>query len=210
MDSAASTTSVSPEAWANDVLDFWFGELDDDGQAGDERSGRWWRKDPAFDREIGERFGGLIAAAKRGELEIGNEARERLAALIVLDQFTRNVGRDTAAMYALDDQAIRLAASLVRRGEDKSLPAAMRSFCYLPFMHSESLDDQEYCIAMFEVMKHEVPASLRESVLRQIDFARRHRDIVARFGRFPHRNELLGRPSTEEELTFLEQDGSSF
>lgn len=196
--------------WSEDVLDFWFGDLDDDGLAAEWVSARWWKKDSAFDREIRERFGRLLEAAGRGELEIGSEPRERLAALIVLDQFSRNVGRGTPAMYANDDRAREIAARLVEAGIDKTLPTAMRSFCYLPFMHNERLDDQNYCVALFEVMKAEAPSAARGTVDEQLDFARRHRDIVERFGRFPHRNEILRRTNTPEEVSFLGEDGSSF
>ena len=196
--------------WDEQVLDFWFGELDESGLASEERSKRWWTKDPSFDREIERRFGGLLAAAGRGELEQGSSPRERLAALIVLDQFSRNVGRGTGEMFVHDAAARSLAKEMVEQGDDQELPASMRSFCYLPFMHSEELADQERCIELFEKMAEGAEGRVRDAALNNLDFARRHHVIVERFGRFPHRNDLLGRESSAEELAFLQEDGSSF
>lgn len=197
-------------AWIDEVLDYWFGPLDEHGLASSERSQRWWAKDEAFDREIEERFGPLLEAADRGELSPSSDPRARLAALIVLDQFSRNVGRGSAAMFEHDGAALRLAKRMVQDGDDRALPASMRSFCYMPYMHSEDLADQERCIELFEVMAKESSGPVHDTATNQIDFARRHRDIIARFGRFPHRNELLGRESTAEERAFLQEDGSSF
>lgn len=196
--------------WVEDVLDFWFGDLDESGLAPAERSARWWTKDTALDQEIEKRFGHLLAAAGRGELEHGSSPRERLAALIVLDQFSRNVGRATGEMFAHDAAALALAREMVEQGDDQELPASMRSFCYLPFMHSEELADQERCIELFEEMAEQSEGRVREAALNNLDFARRHHVIVERFGRFPHRNDLLGRKSSAEELAFLQEDGSSF
>ena len=173
------------------VLGFWFG-LDPQ---------RWWTKDAAFDRDVRERFAGEHAAVLRGERDGWLATpRGRLAYVIVLDQLSRNMFRDTPRAFAADDRALDAAAGGIARGHDRDLPPGERGFLYMPYMHSELLPVQERCCELF--------ASLGDA--EQLDYARRHRDIVARFGRFPHRNAILGRPSTPEELAFLTQPGSSF
>lgn len=196
--------------WVEDVNTFWFGSLDDAGVAAEETSARWWKADPNFDRRIQERFGELHEAAARGDLDIGDDPRERLAALIVLDQFSRNMKRGSAAMYANDDAALQIARKMTREGQDKELPAAMRAFCYLPFMHSENLEDQDYCVALFEVAAYETSGRAEEAMRQNLDFAKRHRDQIATFGRFPHRNALLGRANTAEEQRHLDTGGETF
>ncbi len=173
-----------------DVLSFWFAD-----------PARWWRKDPAFDDEIRSRFAGLHAAVVRGEHEAWRDTpRGALAYVIVLDQFSRNMFRDSARMFAGDAQALSAARATVDRGDDHALTSDERLFLYMPFMHSEELADQDRCMTLLEALGRSF----------ELDYARRHRDIVARFGRFPHRNQLLGRTPTPEELEFLKQPGSSF
>ena len=194
-----------------DVLEFWFGTLNDSGRADSAHSQRWWRKDPSFDASIRERFAPLHAAIANGERETWLEQpRERLAYVIVLDQFSRNMFRDTARMFAADARALDAARGGVAHGDDRRLAADERSFLYMPFMHSEALADQERCIELFAQFARELPESERESARAQRQYAERHRDIVRRFGRFPHRNRLLGRESTPEEQEFLKQPGSAF
>jgi uncharacterized protein (DUF924 family) len=172
-----------------DVLSFWFAY-----------PARWWRKDPAFDAEVRERFLGLHGAIDRGEREAWLEAvRGTLAYVIALDQLSRNMFRGTARMFASDARARAAARRAVDRGDDHALSEDERSFLYMPFMHSEDLVDQDRCASLFA---SSVPAQLR--------YAEQHRDIIRRFGRFPHRNALLGRESTPEEQEFLKQPGSSF
>ena len=113
-------------------------------------------------------------------------------------------------MFAGDDRALALARTLLDRGDDRALSPFERSFLYMPFMHSEALADQERCVDLFEALVHDTATPVRERMEYNLTFARAHRDIVARFGRFPHRNDALGRPSTEEERRFLTQPGSSF
>jgi uncharacterized protein (DUF924 family) len=196
---------------SEDVLEFWFGELDAHGRADEAHASRWWQKDAAFDQEIRERFGPLHRAIVRGaHADWLQSARGRLATIIVLDQFSRNMFRGTAEMFAQDAKALRLAVDGIERGDDRVVANDERAFFYLPLMHSEELDVQERCVDLFATWCEAVEGDLRKSVEYSLDFARRHRDIVARFGRFPHRNALLGRPSTPEELAFLEEPGSSF
>jgi len=196
---------------SEDVLSFWFGELDEHGLASQETSAKWFTKSAAFDDEVRARFGDLHAAIARGENESWlDDARGRLAYVVVLDQLSRNMFRGTKEMFAFDERALAAAASGVENGHDRPLACAERTFLYMPFMHAESLDAQERCIELFRGLAEDLSDPARSRVLNNVDYAVRHRDIVARFGRFPHRNELLGRPSTEEESAFLKEPGSSF
>ena len=179
------------------VLDFWFGH---EPVARPE----WFRKDPAFDAGIRSRFGTAIDAALAGA-RFGNTPAERLASVIVLDQFTRNVFRDTPRAFAGDAAALELALGLCGRGEDRALPVWQRAFAYLPFEHAEDLAMQDRSVAAFEALAGEQP-----DVASMLDYAHRHREVIRRFGRFPHRNAILGRPSTAAELAFLAQPGSRF
>ncbi len=191
-------------AAAEEVLDFWFGRPGDDHHL--QPRPEWFRKDPAFDAAIRERFGALIEAALRGELA-GWAARPRpaLAEVIVLDQFTRNARRGSAGMFDGDARALAAARALVASGADRTLPGVMRQFAYLPFEHSETLADQAECLRLFEQLGRDDPA-----LAGLLEWAQKHHDIVARFGRFPHRNAALGRSSTPEETEFLKQPGSGF
>jgi uncharacterized protein (DUF924 family) len=195
----------------DDVLSFWFGELDRHGCADAVHAARWWKKDPAFDAEIGRRFGALHAAIAAGECEDWLVTdRGRLAYVIVLDQFSRNMFRGTARMFACDEQACAVALSAIDAQVDRRLALDERGFLYMPLMHSESLALQERCVALFAGLVEATDAETGGRVLEQLEYARRHRDIVARFGRFPHRNAALGRMSTSEEVAFLAEPGSSF
>lgn len=197
---APNTTPLDPEA--RKVLDFWFGELNEEGKAPPEQVTRWFKKDPAFDEEIRSAFGALHRAVAAGEREawLGNP-EERLAYVVVLDQFSRNMFRGSGEMFAHDTRALAAALGAIDLGMDHLLPVAMRSFFYLPLMHSEELEVQERCMKLYQAMD---PAGQGN------DFARQHRNIVARFGHFPHRNALLGRASSVEEEIFLQESGSSF
>ena len=196
---------------AAEILHFWFGALDADGLAAPEKQERWFRKDPAFDEEIRRRFGAEHAAVAAGRRAAWRATpRGRLAEVVVLDQFTRNLFRDTAAMFAADAEALACARRAIALGDEASLETDERAFLYMPFMHAETLADQDRCLALFEALAATRTGKARERVQANLAFARAHREIVARFGRFPHRNGLLGRPSTPAELEFLEQPGSSF
>lgn len=186
----------------DDVWTAWFGALDDAGAAAPEVMARWWRKDPAFDAELTARFAPLHRAVVAGAHEAWRETpRGAVACVVVLDQLSRHMFRGTPAMYASDAQALAAAKDAVARGFDRVVPAAARGFLYLPYMHSEVLADQDACVALFA----DVPGAAES-----VDFAERHRAIVRRFGRFPHRNAILGRASTAEEQAFLREPGSSF
>jgi uncharacterized protein (DUF924 family) len=171
-----------------EVLEFWFGR---------ERKA-WFAKDARFDTEIRSRFLQLHEQAAAGGLAgWQEEPRSCLALVIVLDQFPRNMFRGTARAFAADPLAREAARTLVDRGWDKALTADERTFAYLPFEHSESLEDQERSLRLFEGSEN-------------FEWARKHYEVVRRFGRFPHRNAALGRESTPEEIEFLKQPGSGF
>jgi uncharacterized protein (DUF924 family) len=186
------------------ILDFWFGPSTDPAHT--QTRSQWFRKDAAFDAEITRRFGPLIDAALADELQDWTTTPEStLALILVLDQFTRNTGRDTPRAFAGDPRALLLAKSLVASGADRGLTGVQRQFVYLPFEHSESITDQDTSIRLFAQLGQDEPA-----LASLLEWAERHRVIVARFGRFPHRNASLGRPSTTEETEFLAQPGSGF
>ena len=185
----------------SDVLEFWFGAPDAPVAARAE----WFRKDDAFDALIGQRFGALIDQALAGGIEGWMASPSgSLARIIVLDQFTRNVHRGTPRSFAGDPLALAGARALVANGWHLGFGALQRSFCYLPFEHSESLSDQDESLRLFGLLRDE---PLTPTVY---EYAVKHRDIIVRFGRFPHRNEILGRVSTPEELEFLTLPGSRF
>lgn len=176
-----------------DILDFWFRETSPDS---------WFSADSALDSRIRERFADAHEAAGRGALDDWTDTpKGTLALVIVVDQFSRNLHRGTPRAFALDGRARQIALEALDRGDDQALCDVERQFLYLPLQHSESLSDQELSVRLAEE---------RTSLPVFQDFARRHRDIIARFGRFPHRNRILGRESTPEESEFLEQPGSSF
>lgn len=187
----------------SDVLDFWFGR-EDDPDYGESRDA-WFRKDEAFDATVRDRFGGLYEEAAAGGLDgWREEAGSCLALVIVLDQFPRNMFRGDARTHATDGEALDAAKYAIERGLDRELPAFQRMFLYMPFMHAESVGDQRRSVELFEGLAAEPGGP------DVVEYAVGHRDIVERFGRFPHRNALLGRETTPEEAEFLTQPGSSF
>jgi uncharacterized protein (DUF924 family) len=189
---------------AQAVLDFWFGTPQQPHHL--QPRPEWFRKDAAFDAAIRDGFGTQIEAALRGDLD-GWLARPlaAVAYILLLDQFTRNAFRDQPGMYAGDARALAAARQLVAAGTDRQLPALMRQFVYLPFEHSEQRADQDESVRLFGALAADDPRLADLPV-----WAEKHRVIVARFGRFPHRNAILGRASTPEEAAFLQQPGSGF
>ncbi len=185
------------------VLDFWFLPFGASGHG--EPRAEWFRKDPAFDDAIRARFGGLVERALGGDLKAWSHGEAALAQILLLDQFPRNLYRNQARAFAGDVLALAAAESLLQAREDLALPPVMRVFAYLPFEHAESLADQAQSVACFEALAHEWPHG--EGFL---DYAQRHQAVIERFGRFPHRNAILGRLSTTEELQFLSEPGSRF
>ena len=202
MPAATHTPAIDPHAQA--VLDFWFGRPGDAYylQPRDE----WFRKDEAFDAAIGARFGTLIGEALRGGLaHWAAQPLGALATIIVLDQFTRNSARGTAGMFAGDARALAAAQALVASGADRALAGVQRQFVYLPFEHAEDLAMQRESMRLFAQLGRDEPA-----LAGLLEWAHKHAVIIERFGRFPHRNEALGRASTPEEVEFLKQPGSGF
>jgi uncharacterized protein (DUF924 family) len=186
------------------VLDFWFGAPGDAHHL--HSRPEWFRKDAAFDALIAQRFDTLIEAALRGELDgWAAQPRSALARIVVLDQFTRNTRRGSAGMFEGDARALVAAQAMVEGGADRTLPGVMRQFVYLPFEHAEDPAAQRESMRLFAQLEADEPA-----LAGLLEWARKHAEIVERFGRFPHRNALMGRASTPEEAEFLKQPGSGF
>jgi uncharacterized protein (DUF924 family) len=194
---------------ADDVLAFWFGETlhDSDGEA----AKRWFTYDPDFDAQILRRFGHLPEQAAAGNLDRWMDAAgSALARVIVLDQFPRNLYRHDSRAFAFDGLALAGSEAAVARGFDRELHPLQASFMYLPFEHAEDLARQERGVALFEALQMRAPVGSEAQFARFADYARRHRAVIARFGRFPHRNALVGRESGPEEHEYLEQGGERF
>jgi len=182
---------MMPEEWKSDpseVVRFWLAQSDK----------VWFTADPAFDAEVKDRFAGLVERARAGHLDDWAESPEgALALVILLDQMTRNIHRDSPEMFAADGKALGIAKQAIAKSFDEDLPKHKRRWLYMPFMHSEDLADQERSIELFT----------RSDISESIPFAVDHADIIRRFGRFPHRNVLLGRQTTPEEAAFLAEGG---
>ncbi|PMR75564.1 DUF924 domain-containing protein [Billgrantia endophytica] len=177
---------------AEQVIAFWFQEL---------TPVQWFQKDLELDARIGQRFFGLHRSAALGELwPWRGSAVGRLAEVVILDQFSRNLFRDMPEAFAQDPMALVLAQEAVSRGLDQELAVNWRVFLYMPYMHSESLKIHDEALRLFD----------QPGLEDNLDFEHRHRDILLRFGRYPHRNAILGRESTPAELDFLQEPGSSF
>jgi uncharacterized protein (DUF924 family) len=188
---------------SQEVLDFWFGREGEEGYG--EFREVWFTKDPEFDREIRDRFESLYEQAAAGRLEgWQSNPQSSVALIVVLDQFPRNMFRGDARMYATDGLARVAALHAVEHAYDRELPPFQRLFVYLPFEHSEDLEDQRRSMELFRRLAAEMGSQ------DLLGYAARHMEIVERFGRFPHRNEILGRPTTPEEAEFLAGPDSSF
>ncbi len=175
-----------------EILNFWFEET---------KPNQWWKKDKSFDQIITERISDIHALAARCELfDWREKAHGRLAEILILDQFSRNMFRDTARAFAYDNLALALAQEAVAAGADLLLTPIERSFLYMPYMHSESLKVHAIATELFD--ENELPNN--------IDFELKHRKVIEQFGRYPHRNAALGRESTPEEVEFLKQPASRF
>ena len=198
--SDAAEAAIGPQ----DVLDFWFG-APGSAEFGTQRK-LWFVKDAEFDRRIVERFGATIERALRGELDAwAATPTGALARILLLDQFTRNAFRGDPRAFAGDAQALAAASALVGSRQDESLPPLMRAFAYLPFEHAEGLAMQDEAIRLFTRLVATAP-----ELASMLDYAHRHRAVIERFGRFPHRNAILGRQSTAEELAFISTPGTGF
>jgi uncharacterized protein (DUF924 family) len=202
---------------AAEILGYWFGDWDDDTPVDPKspRFARWFGgQNPDLDREIRERFEDDHLRAARGDLRAWEESpRGATALVILLDQFPRNMYRGTPHAFATDPLARAVTERALAAGRDQAVPLLYRQFLYLPLMHAEDLGAHERCVTLFaelaSLAKERSPGNAG-FLASAVDYARRHRDIVARFGRFPHRNAILARTSTPEEAEFLKQPGSSF
>ncbi|MET4580386.1 DUF924 family protein [Ottowia thiooxydans] len=210
------TQSPSTLPAASDVLAFWFGGMPPTDAAALQVQSQWFTKSDAFDEQIRTRFGATIEAAVQGELDSwAAEPLGWLALIIVLDQFTRNVYRGQAASFSGDSAALRWSDRGLAEGWDRSLPLMARPFAYLPLEHSEDLARQDQSVAVFQALvaqaeSAKAPAPVIATLRSNLDYAERHRDVIDRFGRFPHRNAFLGRASTQAETEYLAQPGSGF
>ena len=185
-----------------DVLDFWF---DDATEA------LWFARSDALDASIRERFGDTLKAALRGELDAWADTPEGwLALLVVRDQFSRNLYRNDARAWAGDAGTQAMALEGIARGLDRQLSPLQRVFAYLPLEHAESTDLQKHCVSLFEALVASQPPAERARFQDYLDYARRHHDVIHRFGRFPHRNAVLGRTDTPAERAYLASPGSGF
>jgi uncharacterized protein (DUF924 family) len=193
------------------VLEFWFGSNADDGAVAKEKSALWWSKSPQVDEEILQRFESQAAQAGSGELaEWQSTPSGRLALILLTDQFPRNLYRDSPRAFAQDSKALAWCLNGIKSDFDLKLRPIERVFFYLPLEHAESLQLQEQSVRQFSALLDEVGTDQKTFFAEYLDFAVRHRDIIARFGRFPQRNKILERVSTPEEFAFLAEPGSSF
>ena len=198
-------------AQPENVLDFWFGASGSAAEIAGRQRKLWFGKSPTDDLAVIENFAATLPAAAAGKLNHWTATpRGRLALVIVLDQFPHHVHRDRPQAFATDPQALAQSLAALAAGEDRQLAPIERVFLYLPLEHAESLDLQERSVSLYEKLAHEAATGERALFDGFLDYARRHRDVVARFGRFPHRNAILGRPSTPDEVEFLKQPGSRF
>lgn len=196
---------------AEAVLSYWFGDLDGPYDVDRSKNSLWWGGGDTIDAEIKERFGDQVRRAKAGELEGWlDQPRTALALVILLDQFTRNVGRGTAEAFSGDVDALRVSLEAQSRGHDKKLRPIERGFLYMPMMHSEDAEIAERSVETFGALSRDLKELGRDDQPDFYEFAVSHADIVRRFGRYPHRNEIIGRESTSEEIQFLEDGGPSF
>lgn len=187
------------------ILDFWFGELDDNGLPDSFHRNRWFRASRSFDQEIRRRFMSMVLLASEDGLgHWRNEPGGALAEILLLDQFTRQIYRGGALAFQNDKLAIRLCKDALRRGHDMALPPVQRGFLYMPLQHSENREDQELSVECYEQLAAATDGIASDFMRSFLGSARDHRDIIGKFGRFPHRNAALKRRSRPEEEVYLE------
>lgn len=198
----------------DDVLMFWFGSSETTGSRMGEmpaKSTQWFQSSPAFDEAIASHFGDLLEPGRSGALDHWQGTPEgSLALVILLDQFPRNIFRGKPESFAYDAKALSVAQAAVTRGDDQRLPLVMRTFFYLPFEHSEDPQMQERCLELAHALPKDNNAGIEAYRQSFLQFAQIHRDLIQRFGRFPHRNAILGRAPTEAEEKYLADGGQTF
>ena len=216
---ASSTQGAPATTGADDILRFWLGAARPDNAQALQQRQQWFTKSEAFDAEMRRRFGATVQAALDGQLDgWAGEPWGRLALILLLDQFTRNIHRGTPLAFAGDGQALALAVGAMEKGLELQLPEVLRIFVYLPLEHAEDPAMQRRSVLAFAALAQAVApavddaggADVHQFLQGTLDYAWRHQEVVARFGRFPHRNAILGRDGTPEEAAYLAQPGSGF
>lgn len=198
-------TIETPEA----ILSFWFEDVTAHPEKLGAQMKRWYSGGKPLDAEITQRFGATVDALASGLAQTwaSQGPRQRLAAIIALDQFSRSIHRNSAKAFASDPLALRIAKDAIANGDDKALHPIERIFLFMPFEHAEDMSAQREAIRLFEALQADATDHTREAFKSALDYAHRHADVIAKFGRFPHRNDALGRASTPEELDWVKQHG---
>ncbi|MCB1561290.1 MAG: DUF924 domain-containing protein [Xanthomonadales bacterium] len=203
--------NITPDTTSDEVLRFWFGDSHDEARQLAFGMPRWFNGGDALDAEITERFEFAVRAAHRGELDHWAETPQgRLALIVLIDQFSRNIYRGKPGAFVADDRGQKLALDGLRVGHDRQLTRPQRMFFYLPLEHAENLSLQYMSVALFAGLIDEAPASVRGKYASFHDYAERHRRVIQKFGRFPHRNAALNRENTPEEAAYLTRPGAGF
>ena len=214
MDNQSENKSrLLPEKTVDKILHFWFGNIKRGEIPDDEHRKRWWVKDAETDLRIKDMFLDDLRSVKaHGVDDLTLSPRESLALIILLDQFSRNIYRDRPEAFSGDAAALSIALKGIDDGLDESLHPMERIFYYMPLMHSENLEIQKLSLKSFRRLEEQYPAppELHEKLRGSAEYAEKHARIIEHFGRYPHRNEILGRESTDEEKEFLKEPGSSF
>ncbi len=194
------------------ILDYWIGAATDDHLFADRQHKLWFAKSVATDTFITQQFAGVLTALHNGLADAWAKEgpRARLAAIIVLDQFSRNMFRGQSEAFASDVLALQLAKDGIARGDDTALNEVERSFFYMPFEHAESLPEQDEAVRLFEALAADARPTFKPLCERAADYAHQHRKVIREFGRFPHRNAILRRASTPEETAYLSKPGAGF
>lgn len=193
-----------------DILTFWFGDIRN-GMSAPEKKQLWYQSSEATDQLIIKKYSELLEHAAEGKLDSWqSENRSSLALILILDQFSRNIFRGHAEAFSFDEQALKICLNGLDVGHDKSVSLVERHFYYHPLMHAERLEHQQRCVALFQEMLQECNELNHEMFANGLSFAEQHRDIIAEFGRFPYRNEVLGRQSSHAEVAYLSRGGSRF
>ena len=209
----ALNAAISDTSLPDQILSLWFGSAWPDNALALQHKAQWFTKSPAFDDVLRQRFGAALEAALGGSLGHWTTQGpwQRLALVVLLDQFTRNIYRNTPKSFAGDPLALALALEAQDSGDDLKLPEVARVFLYLPLEHAEDLAMQQRSVECYQSLVQMAPdEASREYLLGTLDYAHKHQDVIERFGRFPHRNAILGRPSTAQENDYLAQPGSGF
>ena len=209
--SETASLADTDQARIDAILEFWFKEQAMTAPQIDRRMDIWFGEDEVFDLECKKNFSADIHRASAGELDHwAEDPRGRLALILLLDQFRRNIYRNTAEAFAMDKAALKLCVEGARNRKDKGLTPIQQAFFYMPLQHAESLRAQQMAVEIFSRLAGAVSATYRETFETMATFAELHRDIIEQFGRFPHRNELLGRDNTPEEDEYLAGDAPDF